>query len=99
LLNKALVDAKKFSDGLKDDINVADGASYITADMCKNLLRMQGKYTNKVAKAFDILTNDDTKYSWLDKADAYKLVYSAVNIVATKYTAYGIRDHNQQDGS
>lgn len=99
LLNKALIDAKKFSDGLKDDINVADGASYITADMCKNLLRMQGKYTNKVAKAFDILTNDDTKYSWLDKADAYKLVYSAVNIVATKYTAYGIRDHNQQDGS
>lgn len=94
LLEKALVDAKRFSDGLKDDINVADGASYITADMCKNLLRMQGKYTNKVAKAFDILTNDDTKYSWMDKADAYKLVYSAVNIVATKYTAYGIHEHS-----
>ena len=94
LLNKSLTDAKKFSNGLKDDINVADGASYITAEMCKNLLRMQGKYTNKVANAFDILTNDDTKYSWLDKADAYKLVYSAVNIVATKYTAYGIREHS-----
>lgn len=94
LLQKALVDAKSFSDGLKDDINVADGASYITADMCRNLIRMQGKYTNKVAKAFEILTNDDTKYSWMDKADAYKLVYSAVNIVATKYTAYGIHDHS-----
>ena len=94
LLEKALVDAKRFSDGLKDDINVADGASYITANMCKNLLRMQGKYTNKVAKAFDILTNDDTKYSWMDKADAYKLVYNAVNIVATKYTAYGIHEHS-----
>lgn len=94
LLKKALVDAKRFSDGLKDDINVADGASYITADMCRNLIRMQGKYTNKVAKAFEILTNDDTKYSWMDKADAYKLVYSAVNIVATKYTAYGIHEHS-----
>lgn len=94
LLEKALVDAKRFSDGLKDDINVADGASYITADMCRNLIRMQGKYTNKVAKAFEILTNDDTKYSWMDKADAYKLVYSAVNIVATKYTAYGIHEHS-----
>lgn len=94
LLKKALVDAKRFSDGLKYDINVADGASYITADMCRNLIRMQGKYTNKVAKAFEILTNDDTKYSWMDKADAYKLVYSAVNIVATKYTAYGIHEHS-----
>ena len=94
LLQKALDDAKSFSDGLKDDINVADGASYITADMCRNLIRMQGKYTNKVAKAFEILTNDDTKYSWMDKADAYKLVYSAVNIVATKYTAYGIHEHS-----
>lgn len=94
LLEKALVDAKRFSDGLKDDINVADGASYITADMCRNLIRMQGKYTNKVAKAFEILTNDDTKYSWMDKADAYKLVYNAVNIVATKYTAYGIHEHS-----
>ena len=94
LLQKALDDAKSFSDGLKDDINVADGASYITADMCRNLIRMQGKYTNKVAKAFEILTNDDTKYSWMDKADAYKLVYSAVNIVTTKYTAYGIHEHS-----
>lgn len=94
LLQKALDDAKSFSDGLKDDINVADGASYVTADMCRNLIRMQGKYTNKVAKAFEILTNDDTKYSWMDKADAYKLVYSAVNIVATKYTAYGIHEHS-----
>lgn len=99
LLKKALVDAKRFSDGLKDDINVADGASYITADMCRNLIRMQGKYTNKVAKAFEILTNDDTKYSWMDKADAYKLVYSAVNIVATKYTAYGIHEHSINDNT
>ena len=85
---------QQFTDSYAKEINVADGAAYITADMCKNLLRMRGAYNEKVKKAFDILTGDNTKYSWKDSVDAYKTIYDAVNIVTTKYTAYGFRSHN-----
>jgi hypothetical protein len=57
------------------------------------MLRMRGAYNGEVKKAFDILRSEDTKYSWLDKQDAYKTIYEATNIVTTKYTAYGFRDH------
>ena len=76
----------------QDGINVADGASYITADMCKRMLRARGALTNDVAKAINILESAD-KYSWMDQKDAYKLIYDKVNLVTTKYTAYGFRDH------
>ena len=76
----------------QDGINVADGASYITADMCKRMLRARGALTNDVAKAINILESAD-KYSWMDQKDAYKLIYEKVNLVTTKYTAYGFRDH------
>lgn len=76
----------------QDGINVADGASYITADMCKRMLRARGALTNDVAKAINILESSD-KYSWMDQKDAYKLIYDKVNLVTTKYTAYGFRDH------
>lgn len=76
----------------QDGINVADGASYITADMCKRMLRARGALTNDVAKAINILESSN-KYSWMDKKDAYKLIYDKVNLVTTKYTAYGFRDH------
>jgi hypothetical protein len=89
---KAEADGEKFASSYDDGINVADGASYITDQMCENMLRMRGAYDANVKKAFDILRSDD-KYSWLDKRDAYKTVYDAVNIVTTKYTAYGFRDH------
>jgi hypothetical protein len=53
---KAIEDrAKAFYNAYTGDINVADGASYITADMCKRMLRARGAYTNDVAKAFKIL--------------------------------------------
>lgn len=91
-LEKAKSLAHSFSDAYKDDINVADGASYITADMCEDLLRMRGQLTGKVKAAFDLLKGDK-KYSWTSLADAYDTVYDAVNIVTTKYTAYGVRDH------
>jgi len=71
---------------------VADGAAYITDKMCENMLRMRGAYNNAVKKAFDILRGDE-KYSWTQKRDAYDVVYKAVNIVTTKYTAYGFRQH------
>lgn len=60
--------------------------------MCENLLRLRGALNGKVKKAFDLLKGND-KFSWQDKVDAYKLIYDAVNIVTTKYTAYGFRDH------
>ena len=91
-LDKAKSLAHSFSDAYKGDINVADGASYITADMCEDLLRMRGQLTGKVKTAFDLLKGDQ-KYSWTSLADAYDTVYNAVNIVTTKYTAYGVRDH------
>lgn len=84
--------ANNFYEAYTGGINVADGASYITADMCKRMLRARGALTNDVAKAINILESSD-KYSWMDQKDAYKLIYDKVNLVTTKYTAYGFRDH------
>ena len=84
--------ANNFYESYTSGINVADGASYITADMCKRMLRARGALTNDVAKAINILESSD-KYSWMDQKDAYKLIYEKVNLVTTKYTAYGFRDH------
>ena len=84
--------ANNFYAAYTSGINVADGASYITADMCKRMLRARGALTNDVAKAINILESAD-KYSWMDQKDAYKLIYDKVNLVTTKYTAYGFRDH------
>ena len=60
--------------------------------MCKNLLRMRGAFNGEVEEAFNILTGDQA-YSWMDKKEAYNKIYDAVNIVTTKYTAYGFRTH------
>lgn len=84
--------ANNFYKAYTGGINVADGASYITADMCKRMLRARGALTNDVAKAINILESAD-KYSWMDQKDAYKFIYEKVNLVTTKYTAYGFRDH------
>jgi len=84
--------ANDFYKSYTSGINVADGASYITADMCKRMLRARGAYNSDVAKAFDILQGE-TAYSWEDKRDAFKLIYDKTNLVTTKYTAYGFRDH------
>ena len=96
---KAIEDrAKAFYNAYTGDINVADGASYITADMCKRMLRARGAYTNDVAKAFKILQGENA-YSWQDKRDAYKAIYDKTNLVATKYTAYGFRNHTTNGNS
>ena len=92
-LDKAKKLAQKFGDAYKDGINVADGAAYITEQMCENLLRMRGAYSGKVKEAFKLLRDPKTMYDWKRIADAYKTIYDAVNIVSTKYTAYGFRPH------
>lgn len=91
-LETAEKDGQEFAAMFDGGINVADGAAYITDTMCENLLRMRGAYNNKVKEAFDILRSDKA-ISWEKSRDAYKIIYDAVNIVTTKYTAYGFRDH------
>lgn len=84
-----------------NSIDVADGGSYITDDMCENLLRMVGSYDAKVQLAFRILrgeainkrtgkpyTVNDTRTT-----EAYHLIYTTV-IGTQKYTAYGFRYQN-----
>ena len=89
--------AKQYADAYKDGINVADGAAYITADMCRDMLRMNGKLDGKAIRALEILTDENTQYSWMQSAQAYKDIYDAINITPTKYTAYGFREHTIND--
>lgn len=82
----------------KGNINVADGAAYITPKMAKNLLRMRGRYTPDVAKAFAYLegiADEDGKRvkNPLKDADAYNLIHQAL-LGAQKYSAYGYRKLN-----
>ena len=84
-------------------INVTDGASYISEQMCENLLRMAGSFSGDVKRAFDILTGkkvDGKVYTTKDireLADAYQIVLTSV-IGAQKYTAYGFREREFVDG-
>lgn len=89
--------SKQYADTYKEKINVADGAAYITADMCRDMLRMNGRLDEKAIRALDILTNSSTQYSWMQSAEAYKDIYDAINITPTKYTAYGFREHTIND--
>jgi hypothetical protein len=61
--------------------------------MCELMLRERGAYNDDVKKAFDILRNEDADHSWTRKVEAFKLIYEKTAIVATKYTAYGVREH------
>ena len=70
-------------------INVADGAAYITPRMAKNLLRQLGRYTKPVKEAFDYLEGK-TKGNILSDKHAFKLIYDAM-LGAQKYSAYGYR--------
>jgi len=46
--------AKKFK-----DIDIADGAAYITDEMCENLLKMVGSWSNEIEQAFKILRGQE----------------------------------------
>lgn len=87
---------KMYTDYLKDDaVNVADGAAYISADMCERMLRTRGVYSGKVKQAFELLKNGT---GWMSSAEAYKIIYDEINVVSTKYTAYGFRPHLLANG-
>lgn len=92
-VDNAVERAKQYADAYKAEINVADGAAYITADMCRDMLRMNGRLDGKAIRALEILTDESTQYSWMQSAEAYKDIYDAINITPTKYTAYGFREH------
>lgn len=65
VMDKIVANADKYSNsllGIGGEINVADGASYITEDMCKNLLRMNGMFSEDMRKAFELL--EDENSSW-----------------------------------
>ena len=82
--------AKQTSALSKIDVN--DGATYITDEMCEILLKQVGAWDSSIRKAFDILRGKD-KYSNADMrtlAEAYNKVYTTV-IGTQKYTAYGQR--------
>lgn len=80
-------------------INVADGATYITDDMCENLLKQVGAYGEDIQRAFKVLRGEevnDRTYSTRDvrqMLSAWNLVYTTV-IGTQKYTAYGFRKQN-----
>ena len=93
LVDDVISKSQQYANAYKDGINVADGAAYITADMCRDMLRMNGRLDEKAVRALEILTDESTKYSWMQSAQAYKDIYDAINITPTKYTAYGFREH------
>lgn len=76
-------------DGSKDGIDVADGAAYVTDDMCEMLLRMIGAYSSDIKKAFEIM-RDESNTNILQKASVYKQIITTV-IGTQKYTAFGRR--------
>lgn len=68
----------------------ADGAAFISPECTKTLLRMRGKFTSEVKKAFEYLESENSKYNPLRSADAYKTITEAL-IGTQKYSAYGYR--------
>lgn len=76
----------------KGKINVADGASFISPIMVKWMLKQIGKFTGRVAKAWNSLQSDDVR-SVLDNAIDYHLVTDAL-FGTQKYTSTGYRMNN-----
>lgn len=76
-------------------IDVADGAAYISDEMCELLLRRAGSFNSKVAEAFKILRDPSQTKNIRKLAEAYKTVTTTV-IGTQKYTAYGFRHNGRQ---
>ena len=82
-----------------DGINVADGATYVTDDMCENLLKNVGSYGEDIQRAFKVLRGEEVDgrvYTTKDVREmltAYELIQNTV-IGTQKYTAYGFRKQN-----
>ena len=55
---KIAAETKSYENG----IDVADGGAYITANMCENLLRMNGKWSKDIERAFKILKSSTKEH-------------------------------------
>ena len=92
--NTAVASAQTDAKAYSGDINVADGAAYITPKMAKDLLRQRGRFTSKVKDAFDILEGkkfEDGKHvNPLSNKEAFLIISDAL-LGAQKYSAYGYR--------
>lgn len=79
-----------------EDVNVADGASYVSDKMCENLLREVGSWNKDIEAAFKILRAEPidgktyTTEEIMSQTEAYQKVLTTV-IGTQKYTAYGYR--------
>lgn len=87
---KIAAETKSYENG----IDVADGGAYITANMCENLLRMNGKWSKDIERAFKILKSSTKEHltpkEMLSIAENYQKVFTSV-IGCYKYTAFGLR--------
>lgn len=89
---------KKASDFMSD-IDVADGAAYVTDEMAEWLLRMVGSWDSKVEKAFKILRGQEVDGKVYTTKDILTLQQAYRDVITTvignqKYTAYGFRFAN-----
>ena len=84
--------AQSSAKSLADNIDIADGAAYITDEMCEILLRIDGAWGKEIEEAFDILRGRK-KVDYLGQAEAYQKVLTTV-IGNQKYTAFGRRLQN-----
>ena len=86
--------------GSENKNNVTDGASFISANFAKKLLKAQGAWNHKIAKAFDRLTSDKKQdiQQILNDWETFNEVFTQV-IGTQKYTAVGFRTEkvNGQD--
>ena len=99
---QALIDSKiknamqgfalKKKNGSENKNNVTDGASFISAKFAKRLLKSQGAWDNKIAKAFAILTSENTSdiEQILNSWETFNTVWTSV-IGTQKYTSVGFR--------
>ena len=76
--------------GYKSGINVADAAVYISPNMYKNLMRMQGLWSGDIIRAFDILTNENTADKWESDPKLYAQANKVI-LNSLKYMAFGTR--------
>ena len=91
IANIALEKAEQAYDSFSKDIDVADGAAYITDVMAEMLLRMNGNYSSQIENAFKVLREEKTS-TILEKQQAYASVVTEV-IGSYKYSAFGRRKH------
>ena len=85
--------AKREVLGYKSGINVADAAVYISPNMFRNLMRMQGKWSPEIKNAFKILTDHSTADKWESDPKLYAQANKTI-LNALKYMAFGTRFRN-----